>query len=189
MLDFGEATRRVRELSERFGLAVEPDGPHRGHHRRPAAAGRDPEGALPRRGHPDPRRADRRADPPGGEGAVRDHPQPAGPGEVDRLHQPQAARGARGRRPDHRPAPGQEDRHRAGRGCDRGEPGPDDGRARGAAPGREASREAGRHAPRRRGPPRLRRPRRSRRSRASRFACGRARSSASPASTGTARPS
>ena len=42
------------------------------HHRRPAAARRDPEGALPRRRHPDPRRADRGADAAGGAGAVRD---------------------------------------------------------------------------------------------------------------------
>ena len=47
-------------------------------HRRPAAARRDPEGALPRRRDPDPRRADRRAHPAGGRGAVRDHAQPDG---------------------------------------------------------------------------------------------------------------
>ena len=35
------------------------------------AARRDPEGALPRRRHPDPRRADRGADPAGGERALR----------------------------------------------------------------------------------------------------------------------
>ena len=41
-------------------------------HGRPAAARRDPEGALPRRRDPDPRRADGGADAAGGERAVRD---------------------------------------------------------------------------------------------------------------------
>ena len=40
--------------------------------RRRAAAGRDPEGALPRRADPDPRRADRGAHAAGGRGALRD---------------------------------------------------------------------------------------------------------------------
>ena len=73
MLDFGEARKRVRELSDRYGLAVDPGSSHPGHHRRRAAARRDPEGALPRGGDPRARRADRRPDPAGGEGAVRDH--------------------------------------------------------------------------------------------------------------------
>ena len=42
------------------------------HHRRPAAARRDPEGALPEGRHPHPRRADGGADAAGGAGAVRD---------------------------------------------------------------------------------------------------------------------
>ena len=110
LLDLGAAERRVAEISERFGLAVEPARADRGHHGRPAAARRDPEGALPQRRHPRARRADRRADAAGGAGAVRDHPRPHGAGQVDHLHQPQAERGARDRRPDHRPAPRQEDR-------------------------------------------------------------------------------
>ena len=40
--------------------------PHREHFRRPAAAGGDPQGAVPPRGHPHPRRADGRAHAPGG---------------------------------------------------------------------------------------------------------------------------
>ena len=114
MLDFGEARKRVRELSDRYGLAVDPDAPHPGHHRRRAAARRDPEGPLPRGGDPRARRADRRPDAAGGEGAVRDHRRAEGAGEVDHLHLAQAARGARGRRPDHRPAPRKEDRDGSG---------------------------------------------------------------------------
>ena len=44
----------------------EPAGPRPGHHGRPAAAGRDPEGALPQRGDPRARRADGRPDSAGG---------------------------------------------------------------------------------------------------------------------------
>ena len=55
-----------------FGFAIDPDAQDRGHHRRPAAARRDPEGALPQRGHPHPRRADRGADAAGGRRALRD---------------------------------------------------------------------------------------------------------------------
>ena len=69
--------------------------------------------------------------------------QPQGRGQVDHLHQPQAERGARDRRPDHRPAARQEDRHGAARGRDRGRPRADDGRARGAAAGREDAGEPG----------------------------------------------
>ena len=60
-LDERGAEQRVRELSEQFGLAVDPTRARQRHHRRPGAARRDPEGALPRRRHPDPRRADRGA--------------------------------------------------------------------------------------------------------------------------------
>jgi len=81
-----------------------PDGPRLADHRRTAAAGRDPEGALSRRRDPDPGRADGRADAAGGDRALRDHQEPARGRQVDHLHQPQAERGARDRRPDHRPA-------------------------------------------------------------------------------------
>ncbi len=162
-------------------------GADRGHHRRPAAARRDPEGALPRGGHPRPRRADRRAHAAGGPGALRGDPRPHGARQVGDLHHPQAERGARHRRPDHRPAPRQADRDAAGRGRDGGEPRPPDGGARGAPPGGEDARP--------RPASRCSRSRAcastttgaSRRSAASRSRCGPARSSASPASTGTAR--
>ena len=59
-----------------------------------AAAGGDPQGALPRREDPDPRRADRRADAAGGRGAVR-HAAPHGRrGAVGGVHLAQARRGA-----------------------------------------------------------------------------------------------
>ena len=68
---------KVREelhhLESEYGLDVDPDAPDRGPAGRAAAAGRDPEGALPRRGHADPGRADRRADAAGG-GPALPHP-------------------------------------------------------------------------------------------------------------------
>ena len=47
LLDYGKAVERVREISTQYGLAVDPTREGREHQRRPAAAGRDPEGALP----------------------------------------------------------------------------------------------------------------------------------------------
>ena len=180
-----EGARAVRALRPRR----RPRRAHPGHHRRAAAARGDPEGALPRRGDPRPRRADRRADAAGGEGALRDPRRAARAGEVDHLHQPQAARGARDRRPDHRPAARQEGRDHPERGRDRGEPRPGDGRPRSAAPRGEAALDAGRVAAPCRRPARLRRPGPREGDAASPSTCAPARSSASPASTATARPS
>ena len=71
LLDYKAAAARTRELSERFGLAVDPDarvaGPRR---RRPAARG-DPARAVPRREGARARRADRGAHRAGGAGPVR----------------------------------------------------------------------------------------------------------------------
>ena len=68
-----EPPRRVsRELAGSFGFAIDPDALDPGHHRRPAAARRDPQGALPPRRHPHPRRADGGAHAAGGGGALRD---------------------------------------------------------------------------------------------------------------------
>ncbi len=86
--------------------------PHRGRSARAhlaalarrAAARRDPEGALPRGAHPDPRRADRRADAAGGDVALRDAARDGGRRADDHLHLAQAARGEGGLRPRHRPA-------------------------------------------------------------------------------------
>ena len=60
------------------------------------------------------------------------------------LHLAQAARGARDRRPRDRAAARQEDRHGADRGRDRGEPRQADGRPRRAVPGREGGGARGR---------------------------------------------
>ncbi len=65
-LDIGEANDRVREISDRFGLAVDPKVEDRGHHGGAAATRRDSEGALPERRHPRARRADGRAHTAGG---------------------------------------------------------------------------------------------------------------------------
>ena len=111
----------ARSARSRAGADVRvPDRPgraDRGHQRRPAAARRDPEGALPQRGHPDPRRADRRADAAGGDRVLRDPPDAEARGHLDHLHQPQAERGTRDRRPRHRASAGQEDRDTAARGA------------------------------------------------------------------------
>ena len=66
-----KASRRVRELSERLRAACGPLTRGRAAAGRPAAARRDPEGALPRRAHPYPRRADRSAHAARGDRAVR----------------------------------------------------------------------------------------------------------------------
>ena len=131
----------------------------RGHLGRPAAARRDPQGALPQGRHPHPRRADRGAHAAGGDGALRDPQGPPARGHVDHLHQPQAERGARDRRPDHRSPARAEDRHRAAGGGDRGRARPHDGRARSASPRRQAACDAGRGRARARRRPRSRRPR------------------------------
>ena len=78
------------------GAGLRPRDRPRCHRRRPvgraAAARRDPEGALSRRGHPDPRRADRRADAAGGGCPVRTAARPEGAGQDGHPDHPQAAR-------------------------------------------------------------------------------------------------
>ena len=191
----GDRLRRPRGRAARQGdlgplrAGRRPGGEDRGHHRRPAAARRDLEGALPRRGHPRPRRADRRAHAAGGAGALRGDPRSHGARQVGDLHHAQAERGARHRRPDHGPAPRQADRDAAGRRRHGGEPRPPDGGARGAAPGREdLEQRPARRCSRSRACASTTTGA-SRRSAGSRSRCGPARSSASPASTGTARRS
>ena len=96
--------RAVAELGERYGLAIEPARPDLAALGRRAAAGRDPEGALPRGADPDPRRADRRAHAAGGGRALRDAAGDGRRGQDGDLHLAQAARGEGGRRPGHRAA-------------------------------------------------------------------------------------
>ena len=69
---------------------------------RRAAARRDPQGAVPGRAHPHPRRADGGADAAGGRRAVRDDPRDGRGRPHDHLHLAQAARGEGGRGPRHR---------------------------------------------------------------------------------------
>ena len=115
----GRPARHARGGAARAGdlRSLRPRGrpgrAHPGHHRRPAAARRDPQGALPRRRHPRPRRADGRAHAAGGAGALRGRPPAHGAGQVDHLHHAQAERGARDRRPHHRAAARQADRDAA----------------------------------------------------------------------------
>ena len=104
--------------------------------RRPAAAGRDPQGALPRGPDPRARRAHGRPDAPGDRGDLRPPAAPGGRRPQHHLHQPQALRSARDRRPDHgdpaRPGRGEPP---AGRDQREG-PGGADGGPRGRADGR-----------------------------------------------------
>ncbi len=97
----GAARRKIRELAEPLRPRRRPRRARRRPRRRREAAGRDPQGPLPRRRDPHPRRADRRARAPRGRRAVRlaarAHRQQ---GDGD-LHLPQARRGARLRRRDH----------------------------------------------------------------------------------------
>ena len=120
LLDYNAAEKRVREISTRFGLAVDPRALVQditvGQQQRVEILK-----ALYR----------------GADILVLDEPtavltpqeahelfaivkQPHRPGQVDHLHQPQAERGRRDRRPDHRAAPRQEDRDAARRRRDRG---------------------------------------------------------------------
>ena len=113
-----------------------------------AAAGRDPQGALPECEHPRPRRADRRADATGDAGDLR-RPPPAheGPRHLGDLHQPQAVRGPRDRRPHHR-HPAREGRRLTHPVRDeRGGPRRADGRPRRAADRRSRREHAGRRHP------------------------------------------
>jgi ABC-type sugar transport system ATPase subunit len=59
LLDYRAASRTVSALAGSFGFAIDPNAAHRGHHRRPAAARRDPQSAVPEGGHPHSRRAHR----------------------------------------------------------------------------------------------------------------------------------
>ena len=107
LLDLRAAERRVAELSERFGLEVDPHSKIQditvGQQQRveilkalyrnaEILALDEPTAVLT---------------PQEARGAVRDHPRADGARHVDHLHQPQAERGRRDRRPNHRPAPRQ----------------------------------------------------------------------------------
>ena len=113
LLDYDAARKRVRELSERYGLAVNPD----------ARIDRISVGQQQRveilkalyRGAEilildEPTAV---LTPQEAQGALRDPRVAEEPGQVDHLHHAQAERGARGRRPDHDAAARQGRRHRS----------------------------------------------------------------------------
>ena len=134
--------RRIRELGDQYGLPVDPDAKvgdlSVGEQQRVELVK-----ALFRRGrHPDPRRADRGAHAGRGRRLLRRRPQPGRSGQVDHLHHPQAARGARRRRPDHGAARRPGRRHRRPDDGDPAVAGQPDGRPRRRVPGREGDRRS-----------------------------------------------
>ena len=148
LLDYKAAAARTRELSERFGLAVDPDAKvedlgvgaqQRVEILRALFRGAkvlvldEPTAVLTAQESQDLFRVLRDAE---------------GGRDVDRLHLAQAQRGARRLRPRDRAAARQEDRHGADRGRDRAQPGAPDGRPRRAAARREDRAHAGRAAAR-----------------------------------------
>src|SRR5215203_4280853 len=88
------ARRKLERLMAESGLAIAPDARVSKAFRRREAAGRDPEGTLPRRPHPRPRRANRRVDAAGGRRALRGAAPTSGSRSRNRLHIAQARRGA-----------------------------------------------------------------------------------------------
>ncbi len=146
VIDLRTARARVRETLRTLRPRGRSRRPHSRSLRRIAAARRDPEGALPGRPHPHPRRTDRRADSRRGERALRGHPFAGRQRAGSDVHHPQARRGPRrggSRRGDARRQGG---RRNAAGGDRRGGTGPDDGgTGSGAARGEDAgaSRRAG----------------------------------------------
>ena len=74
VLDLDQATKRIEELARGFGTPLDPRARVEDIAVGQQQMGRDPQAALPGRGHPDPGRADGRARPPGDRGAVRQPP-------------------------------------------------------------------------------------------------------------------
>ncbi len=159
-LDKPEARRRIRELGERFGFDLDPDEKVGRPLGRLAAARRDPQGAVPRSPHPGARRAHGRADATGDRRDLRRPAPPRGGRPQHHLHQPQALRGARGRRPHHGHPSRQGRRQPHPQRDRRGRPRRADGRTRGAAHRRPRREPPGRTGAARAGPARARRPRR-----------------------------
>ena len=139
LLDRRRARRDVLELSERYGLQVEPGRPGRGPAGRRAAAGGDHQGAAARRQRAHPRRADRRADPGRDRGPVPGHARAAGGRPVDRLHLAQA-QGSPGHRRQHHRHPARAGRRRAPADHHRRRAGHADGRPAGPAAGQQGRR-------------------------------------------------
>ncbi len=138
------ARARLLDVAQRFGLPVQPDA-HIGN----LSVGERQrveirQGAVPRRAHPDPRRADRRADATGKRGTVRHARADGGTRPVGDLHQPQARRGA-ARVAPHRRAARRQARGRGAHGRHHaGTAGTVDGRACGRCAAAAASQVGGR---------------------------------------------
>ena len=140
----------LRPLHARAG----PRRARRGPRRRCPPAGRDRQGALPRRPHPDPRRADRRPGAAGGRRALR-QPQGAHPrGPDGHLHLAQARRGPPGVRLHHGHPPRHDRRDGRSEDDDGARAGRDDGRRRAALAGDPHLHRPGRARPRPREPDR-----------------------------------
>ena len=159
LLDVREGARRVKELSDRYGLAVDPDAVIE-----QVSVGMQQRVEILKTLYRDARILI--LDEPTAvltaqesQRAVRGAAGAEGGRRLDRLHQPQAERGARDLRPRDGAAARQADRHGAHRGRHGGEPRAADGRPRRAAPGGEGAGEAGRAGARGGGPPRARRAR------------------------------
>ena len=91
----------------RYGFSVDPSALGRGPLGRGGAAGRDPQGAVPGRRHPHPRRAHRRPHAAGDEGAVREPPAPPRDGKTIVFISHKLDEVLADRRPHHGPAAGQ----------------------------------------------------------------------------------
>ena len=159
LLDVREGARRVKELSDRYGLAVDPDAVIE-----QVSVGMQQRVEILKTLYRDARILI--LDEPTAvltaqetQRAVRGPWRTQEGRRFDRLHQPQAERGARDLRPRDRAAARKADRHGADRGRDRAEPGAPDGRQGRAAAGRQGAGEARRPDARGRGPARSRRAR------------------------------
>ncbi len=97
----GTARKKIREISDRYGLGVRPDAWSRTSGSPTASAWRSSRSSSARP-HPDPRRADRGARAAGGRRALRQPARAEVRGPVRHLHLPQAGRGPLRRRRHHR---------------------------------------------------------------------------------------
>ena len=116
-LDRAGGLARLDEIGRDYRPALDPDRPVGDAVGRRAAAAGDRQGAVSRRAHPDPRRADRGADAGRGRRPVRGAARDGGAGPRHHLHLAQAQRGA-GAHPSLRgaaPRPRRRPRRRPGR--------------------------------------------------------------------------
>ena len=115
LLARGQSRRRWPRRADRFQMPVDPKARIWQLSLGRAAAGRDPESALPRRQDPHSRRADHRAHAAGDRPALLERARHGRRRPDGDLHLPQAARGPVGGRPRDDPASGPLDHHRRDR--------------------------------------------------------------------------